>query len=429
MSAIPTTDRVAAPTEPGSVTPGDRGSFAAVFAPRVLEVQALSGPVASGESVLSIRLAKYQRSEARFEPVTLSVTMRQGRILKIDPPVVSERELQQVLKRHFRDRFDRTDGPARAGSGDVPGPLVSALLRGLEGELAGPRLDVRRTGLHRRLEDRGIAQRKQQAADGWGHQLVVLGRYHRRRGDFLGGALGVGEEAGFGFATGLRVKGLTGDLNEEALGYDHVDGARMFAVADAHHGARSGEIVIAKLLELFRLGFGEGARVSSREALPFLVNAVYRAHETVSRDIRVDRSRCSLVTALVCGDRAHWASVSDALLFRCDAGRIVRVNRDLGFEAHGKKSSVWLGDPGLTRRHIDSGSEDLGGKLLFMASDGVLAHPRFRLRTMLASLEGARDLSHETHALAAEYAADGQDCAAYAALRSSRPEAGLGAER
>jgi hypothetical protein len=193
----------------------------------------------------------------------------------------------------------------------------------LERFLAGIQEQISERGSDRaspaliRTSDRLQAQFELQKQDRWSHSLVILGRYHKRRSDFLGGDLTGFGDAAFGYTTGRVAAPFLKELSEDALGVDRVGDMEIFAVADGHHGSRSSELAICKLLELFRLGYGEGDDERPEESVPrFLVNAFFRCHKTIRTDLKSESSMTSLVAAVRKGSRLWWASISDSFIFR-----------------------------------------------------------------------------------------------------------------
>jgi serine/threonine protein phosphatase PrpC len=297
----------------------------------------------------------------------------------------------------------------------------------LERFLAGIQEQISERGSDRaspaliRTSDRLQAQFELQKQDRWSHSLVILGRYHKRRSDFLGGDLTGFGDAAFGYTTGRVAAPFLKELSEDALGVDRVGDMEIFAVADGHHGSRSSELAICKLLELFRLGYGEGDDERPEESVPrFLVNAFFRCHKTIRTDLKSESSMTSLVAAVRKGSRLWWASISDSFIFRQDGLQVSRINRDLGFEVAGKNLSIWLGDKQFHPRYIDSGYEDVHDRSFFLATDGILTHPKYRVRTLVSQLSSEDNLDFLSRKITEDYATSGNDNTSFILLRGSQ---------
>jgi serine/threonine protein phosphatase PrpC len=249
------------------------------------------------------------------------------------------------------------------------------------------------------------------------HDLVVLGRFHRRKGDFLGGAIQGVQGAAFGFASGRSASDVHVDPNEDALGFHRVGDLEIYAVADAHHGAASSEIAVCKLLQLFRLAFDGPGKADPEQVSSFLVNAIARCHATIEADLTAERSRTSLVAAVRQGTNFCWASVSDGFLFRVEAGKFQRANRDRGYGLAGRRSSVWLGDKSFDKDLIDYRCETAVGRSFILATDGFLKHPGYNPRALVEDLSGDRDLDAVAYRMARDYAVSGRDNTSFVILR------------
>jgi serine/threonine protein phosphatase PrpC len=340
------------------------------------------------------------------------VTHRDGRIDRIQPSVVTVREFQQALKRFYLERCTEASGNGSA-AGQVPLRLVEELLHIAEEGLT-QRLDDR-SGEPLAVTDRWQDQQVLQEAEGIRHRLVALGRYHRRRGDYVGGGLEEDPDVGFGFTTGAQAGHFHRDPNEDALGIDRAETEDLFVVADAHHGGRSSELAVKKLLDLFQLAFE--AHIPDREIASFLTNAIVRCHHAIRQDLQVERSMTSVAAVVRRGRRCFWASVSDAFLFRYRSGRLQQVNRDLGQGVAGRKLSIWLGDTRFQRRYIDRGDLELGDDWLVLATDGIMKHRKLPAGALLTSLQPGANAAQVSHRLARHFAEDGQDNASFILLR------------
>ncbi len=387
--------------------------FSAAFAPRVLEIR-------FGEygDRLEAHLMHFDRLEGRFREATAGVWLDGGQVGRIDPPLMTPREFQQALKRFYAERFSGVGSAVPSAPGEVPRQVLDGLLKGVEGHLAQREEDGHGTeNLLVRVSDRRAEQQALQESERLYHDLVILGRYHRRRGDFVGGVIEEASDAAFGFTTGSHVGDIYGDPNEDALGFDRVGGLEVFVVADAHHGARSSELAVCKLLELLRLGFEDEDEVEDEAIQRFLIHAVARCHATIVRDLKSDKSMTSLVAAIRKGSSLCWASVSDSFLFRVKAGQVGRINRDRGYGIAGRNLSVWLGDKLFHKKFIDFGLETMSDQSFFLATDGVLKHPQHRVRSLIDRLASEADLNAVAHGISRDYAVSGQDNAAFIILR------------
>ncbi len=333
--------------------------FSTAFAPRLLGLNYPSSGGSGNAGRLDAQFLHLDRSAGGFRERTAGIWLADGRIRRIDPPVVTAREFQE--------------------------------------------------------------------REGHPHELLVLRRCHRRRGDFLGGRLSSTGDAVFAYTTGGLISRINGDPNEDALGFDRMGDLEIYAVADAHHGARSSELAVRKLLELFRLAFENESGPSEEGIQTFLQRSIVRCHKTIRGDLNVGRSETALLAALRAGSRVCWASVGDGLVLQSGGNGVVRVNRDLGYGISGKKSSIWLGDSAFRSRYVDlqCGVLEAGGLLL--ATDGVLKHPRHRARVLAAQLGESPDPDGVARRLAQEYATEGPDNAALVYLRADRAEADRGA--
>ncbi|MDP6777283.1 MAG: protein phosphatase 2C domain-containing protein [Candidatus Latescibacteria bacterium] len=400
-----------------------RAVFSAAFAPRLLGLHYPSAVSGNGGR-LEAQFLHFDRPAGGFRERKAGIWLSDGRIERIDPPVVTAREFHGALRRFLGEQHP-ADGSRR---GQVPTQILRDLLETIGGGFSERTGDLNGAGVVRGVStDRWPAQREFQESEGHPQGLMVLGRCHRRKGDFLGGLLGSRGDAAFLYTTGGLTTRINGDPNEDALGFDRIGDLDLYVVADAHHGARSSELAVRKFLELFRLGFEDEAEPTEDSIQTFLLRSVLRCHKTIQRDLNVGRSVTALLAALRAGRRVCWASVGDGLILRSGGNGIVRVNRDLGYGAAGRKSSIWLGDSSFRGRHVDyrCGILDAGGLLL--ATDGVLKHPRLRARLLAAQLGEAHDLETESRELARAYALEGPDNAALIYLRAAEPDASRGA--
>ena len=316
--------------------------FSAAFAPRVLGVRFSDRKSEADGHLLNVRIAHFNRLEGRFQEAALDAQLEGGRISRIDPPLIVAREFQQALKRYYAERYIHAVVPDSSTPGEVPKQMLENLLQGAKVHLS-QRIEDERDSLEL-IHDRSEAQEESQGRDRWQHDLVVLGRYHRRRGDFVGGEVkGMGGVA-YGFTTGAEPSGYHIDPNEDALGVDRIGDLGIFLVADAHHGQRSSELAVSKILELFRLSFVPGEHVDGSDIHNFLVRSIVRCNTEIQQDLQVERSKTSLVAGICQSNLLYWAAVSDSFLFRIRDGLVGKVNHDLGHGIIGKNRSVFLGD-------------------------------------------------------------------------------------
>ena len=294
---------------------------------------------------LEAHLLHFDLSRGGFQEATVLVFRTEEGGVQIDPPLVSIRDFHRSMKPFYTDRFSSRESNGSSKPGDAPRQVLEGFLRELEGDLSEHWEDGNDEKPHRlEVIDRTKAQIDAQKAAGFYHDLLILGRFHRRREDFLGGGLGGADQVAFGFTPGGRADPMSREPNEDALGFHRAAGKEIFVVADAHHGSRSSELVVSKLLELFRLGFGIDGAMADEDIRQFLINTITRCHRSVLADITVQRSRSSLVAAVREGAKLHWASVSDAFLYQGNGGQVHQLNRDLGYGITGRKLSIWLGD-------------------------------------------------------------------------------------
>ncbi|MDA0747171.1 MAG: protein phosphatase 2C domain-containing protein [bacterium] len=399
----------------GEGNEGLQASFTTAFAPRVLGIR-FSGKAKNAYAQFEVDLSHFDRFQGKFRESKVDVFQNDGRVDRVEPPLVTAREFQQALKRYYSERFGATRKPS--ASGDLPRQVVESLLEGVEVRLDARREDQVRTP---KSSDRSAAQKEFQEAERCPHCLLVLGRFHRRRHDFLTGEIPNIPGAVFGFTTGNPKRPVFGELSEDVLGADHVDSWDLFAVADGHHGSRSSELAVGRLLELFKLAFEDGEDLRKAEVLPFLINAFSRCHQAICSDLRNEQSRTSLVAAIRQGQHLFWASVGDSLLFRADADGVVRVNKDLGHGVVGRNQSVWLGDKLFQPKFVDSGSEATSSRCYFLCTDGILAHPQRGARILLNHLATQADPAGAVQRVIQDFALLGEDNTTFVMLRDLGP--------
>ena len=397
--------------------------FSSAFAPRLLGIRYPSNGGSGNGGRLEARLLHFDRPAGGFRERTAGIWLDDGQIGRIDPPVVTAREFHGALRRFIGEQHP-ADG-SRAG--EAPRQVLRDLLEAMGGGFTERSGDMPEEEVPGGVStDRWPAQKEFQDTEGHPHELLVVGRCHKRRGDFLGGRLNSTGDAAFVYTTGGLTSRINGDPNEDALGFDRIGDLEIFVVADAHHGARSSELAVRKLLELFRLGFEDEPNPTEDGLETFLTRSIVRCHKTIRRDLNAGRSVTALQVAVRRGGRVCWASVGDGLILQTGASGVVRVNRDLGHGISGSKSSIWLGDNAFRGRFVDyrCGVLEPGGLLL--ATDGILKHPRHRARLLASRLGESADLDGVARRLALEYATEGPDNAALVFLRADRVGASRG---
>jgi serine/threonine protein phosphatase PrpC len=404
--------------DPSEPIEGQRGSFTNAFSPRVLGMHFSQVDTNQNGYSFEVRIAHFDLLSGRFKESKVQVLLEADQVRKIEPPLIGARDFQQALKQFCKERISGYSSASTTG--EIPIPVLERLMSGLQDHIGERQCDGRENK-QVTANDRLDAQIELQREDRWSHDLVILGRYHKRRSDFLGGNLNGINDAAFGYTTGRVSATFVKELSEDALGIDRVGDMEIFAVADGHHGSRSSELAICKLLELFRLGYGDGSEYAPEESVPrFLMNAFFRCHKAILTDLKSETSMTSLAAAVRQGNRLWWASVSDSFIFCHDGDKVNRINRDLGFEVTGKNLSIWLGDKKFHPRYIDSGYEDAQNRSFFLATDGILTHPRHRVRSLIGDLSSETNLDDLSRKIAEDYAIGGDDNTSFILLRGSQ---------
>jgi serine/threonine protein phosphatase PrpC len=366
--------------------------------------------------VAEATLLYFDRASGGFREACIEIRVESGKTV-LEPSLIAVREFQQALRRYMLGRFDTPGVGPSSQAGDLPRPVVEGLLHRMEGALRQRSEDGGRGIAELHTTDRLAEQIRLQRAEGLPHRLAVLGRYHRRRGDFLGGHLDDEARLGFGFTTGGSAGDFHKEPNEDALGVDHVGDVDVYVVADAHHGSRSSELAVLKVLDLCRLAFTDYEPEDEQRIPDFLANAIVRCHDTILGDVRAERSMTNLVAAIRTPSALHWASVSDAFLLKVHGAGIARINRDLGHGIVRRRQGIWLGDRHFHKRFIDRGTLRLTDDWVLLATDGLFKHTRYppeRLLHPLRSGTAPRDFAAE---LTENLARAGRDNAAFVLLR------------
>lgn len=154
--------------------------------------------------------------------------------------------------------------------------------------------------------------------------------------------------------------------NEDSVFIVERDEELLVGVADSHFGHEAGERLVHNLLRQV-----ESAWPSDSASLR---NAVLRADELGTQGVR-DRSRSTLLVALVAGNTAHWVSIADSVLYLVTEHGIREVNTPTGIFGGGTVPLRMLHQrPAAAGIELaDHGTIDAGlGDVLLLCTDGIL---------------------------------------------------------
>ncbi|HCR16372.1 MAG TPA: hypothetical protein DIU35_02725 [Candidatus Latescibacteria bacterium] len=79
-----------------------------------------------------------------------------------------------------------------------------------------------------------------------------------------------------------------------------------------------------------------------------------------------------------------------------------------------------MGDKKFHPRFIDTGCEDVRYRSFFLVTNGILTHPRHRLRALIDKLSSEDDLDDLSRRIAEDFATGGDDNTSFILLRGSQ---------
>lgn len=215
----------------------------------------------------------------------------------------------------------------------------------------------------------------------------------------------------------------------------------LLIVADGMGGHAGGQVASTVAVETFVGAFRMGRALPSAERLRAALDIANRAvGAKVAERPELGGMGCTLVAALVFGDRVQWISVGDSILAAIRNRELIRLNADHSLAPEidravleGRISQAQAdSDPD---RHvllsalsggriavIDEGQQRLGaGAFVLLASDGLLSLPASRIAEIGSGpLSAERKVSALLEAVAADMP-DDQDNTAVAAVHCGPP--------
>jgi serine/threonine protein phosphatase PrpC len=210
---------------------------------------------------------------------------------------------------------------------------------------------------------------------------------------------------------------------QDAVRIEQADTGLLLIVADGMGGHAGGQVASQLSVDAFAAAYRMGAALSPAERLRAALDV---ANHSVGAKTREEPELlgmgCTLVAALVFGDRVRWISVGDSLLLAIKNGQLIRLNADHSLapeidravlegrisedearndpDRHVLRSAVSGGPIAL----IDEGQQRLGaGAFVLLATDGLLTLPESRIAELGSGSLNAR---HKVAALLDEVTAN-----------------------